>query len=41
MSYMVMMYDIFIIVLGVIFGLLGMFYSGKALIKAFELGVPV
>ena len=41
MSYMVMMYDIFIICLGVIFGLLGMFYSGKALKKAFELGVPV
>ena len=41
MSWMVMMYDIFIIVLGIIFGLLGMFYSGKALQKAFVLGVPV
>ena len=41
MSWMVMMYDIFIIFLGIIFGLLGMYYSGKALKKAFVLGVPV
>jgi vesicular inhibitory amino acid transporter len=41
MSWMVMMYDIFIIFLGISFGLLGMYYSGRALKKAFELGVPV
>ena len=37
----VMVYDIAIIVLGVFFGLLGMYYSGRALQRAFELGVPV
>jgi hypothetical protein len=37
LSWMVMMYDIFIIFLG----LLGMYYSRKALKKAFVLGVPV
>jgi hypothetical protein len=36
-----MVYDIVIIVLGVFFGLLGMYYSGRALQRAFELGVPV
>lgn len=41
MSWMVMMYDIFIVFLGLMFGMVGMFYSGKALVKAFELGVPV
>ena len=41
MSIMVMAYDIFIILLGVIFGLLGMYYSARALQKAFVLGVPV
>ena len=41
MSWMVMVYDIFIIFLGLVFGVLGMYYSGKALKKAFELGVPV
>ena len=41
MSIMVMAYDIFIIFLGIVFGLLGMYYSGKALHKAFVLGVPV
>ena len=41
MSMVHMAYDIFIIILGVIFGLLGMYYSGKALHKAFVLGVPV
>ena len=41
MSMVHMAYDIFIIILGVLFGLLGMYYSGKALHKAFVLGVPV
>ena len=41
MHKMTMMYDIVIINLGVFFGLLGMYYSGRALQRAFELGAPV
>ena len=41
MSWMVMVYDIFIVFLGLFFGLTGMYYSGMALKKAFVLGVPV
>ena len=41
MSWTTMLYDMFIIFLGIIFGLLGMYYSGRAMQKAFELGVPV
>lgn len=41
MSWPVMCYDMVIIFLGVFFGLLGMYYSGRALERAFELGVPV
>ena len=41
MPWPVMIYDIFIILLGVLFGLLGMYYSGRAMQRAFELGVPV
>ena len=41
MSWYIMMYDMFIIFCGVFVGMLGMYYSGKALQRAFELGVPV
>lgn len=41
MNKLVMAYDIFIICLGVFFGCLGMYYSGRALDRAFELGIPV
>ncbi|XP_044575879.1 vesicular inhibitory amino acid transporter [Cotesia glomerata] len=33
-------YDCFVIGLGVVFGVIGVFDSGKALIKAFEIGLP-
>jgi len=41
MSYPVMAYDILIICLGFSFGVVGMYYSGRAMERAFELGVPV
>lgn len=41
MHWMTMAYDIAIICLGVFFGMLGMFYSGKALKRAFDLGIPI
>ncbi|XP_040569205.1 vesicular inhibitory amino acid transporter [Lepeophtheirus salmonis] len=41
MPMLTMGYDIFIIALGVFFGILGMYYSGRAMERAFELGVPV
>ncbi|KAL7292981.1 hypothetical protein TKK_0013431 [Trichogramma kaykai] len=34
------LYDCFVIFLGVLFGIIGVFDSGKALIKAFEIGLP-
>ncbi|KAK0091742.1 hypothetical protein PV326_002765 [Microctonus aethiopoides] len=33
-------YDCFVIFLGVLFGVIGVYDSGKALIKAFEIGLP-
>lgn len=41
MSWATMVYDMIIIFLGIFFGLLGMYYSGRAMQRAFELGVPV
>ena len=41
MSWYIMLYDMFIIFVGMFVGLTGMYYSGKALQRAFELGVPV
>ena len=41
MNWTTMVYDMFIIFLGIVFGLLGMYYSGRAMQRAFELGVPV
>eukprot|EP00095_Tigriopus_kingsejongensis_P000330 snap_masked-scaffold292_size219010-processed-gene-1.17 protein:Tk00330 transcript:snap_masked-scaffold292_size219010-processed-gene-1.17-mRNA-1 annotation:"hypothetical protein DAPPUDRAFT_23032" len=41
MSWPTLVYDMFIIFLGVSFGLCGMYYSGRAMQRAFELGVPV
>jgi vesicular inhibitory amino acid transporter len=41
MSWYTMLWDIFIILLGCMFALVGMYYSGKALFKAYELGMPV
>ena len=40
MSWQTMCFDIFIIVLGFMFAFVGMYYSAKALNKAFELGIP-
>merc|ERR1711884_717603 len=40
MSWKIMCFDIFIIVLGFMFAFVGMYYSAKALNKAFELGIP-
>jgi hypothetical protein len=41
MSWYTMLWDIFIIFLGVMFAMIGMYYSGRALWKAYELGIPV
>ena len=41
MSWYIMLYDMFIIFCGVFVGLTGMYYSGRGLQRAFELGVPV
>ena len=41
MSWYTMLWDIFIIFLGLMFGLVGMYYSGRALERAYELGIPV
>ncbi len=41
MSWMTMIYDMVIIFLGVVFGVNSMYYSGRAMQRAFELGVPV
>ena len=41
MSWYTMCWDIFIIFLGIMFGLFGMYYSGKALQKAYVLGIPI
>jgi len=41
MSWYTMLWDIFIIFLGCMFGLFGMYYSGKALQKAYVLGIPI
>ncbi len=41
MSWFTMCYDMFIIFLGLMFGIVGMYYSGRAMKRAFELGVPV
>jgi len=41
MSWTTMCWDIFIILLGVMFGIVGMYYSGKALQKAYVLGMPI
>ncbi|XP_045460046.1 vesicular inhibitory amino acid transporter [Harmonia axyridis] len=35
-----MMFDYFIISLGVLFGVIGMYDSGKALVKSFKIGLP-
>ena len=40
MSWTTMCWDIFIILLGFLFALVGMYYSAKALNKAFLLGIP-
>ena len=40
MSWYTMCWDIFIILLGFLFALVGMYYSAKALNKAFLLGIP-
>ena len=40
-SWYTMCYDMFIIFLGLMFGIVGMYYSGRAMKRAFELGVPV
>ncbi len=36
-----MVYDMVIIFLGLGFGVVGMYYSGRAMERAFELGMPV
>ena len=41
MSWYTMLWDIFIICLGIMFGIVGMYYSGKALFRAYDLGIPV
>ena len=41
MSWYTMLWDIFIIFLGAMFAMIGMYYSGRALWKAYELGIPV
>ena len=33
-------YDCFVIFLGVLFGVIGVYDSGSALIEAFEIGLP-
>ena len=41
MGWGTMCWDIFIVFLGLMFGIVGMYYSGKALHKAFQLGMPI
>ena len=41
MSWPTMLYDISIIFMGLFFGMIGMYYSGRAMERAYELGVPV
>jgi len=40
-SWYTMCYDMFIIFLGLMFGIVGMYYSARAMSRAYELGVPV